>query len=184
MKGLALALGLILMWPGAAVGQDAVPPAPAPAVDSSVARRDSIAAAQAAEIERARQDSILYGKAPVSPMGALWRSILIPGWGQAKLNRKLTGALFVTWEGVTLGMSLKTSHELRYLRKTGSASVAAKKQERQDWLVLLAFNHLFAAIEGYVSAHLWDFPDDLKIQATPMPQGGFGGSVSVPFRFP
>jgi hypothetical protein len=117
-------------------------------------------------------------------MGALWRSILIPGWGQAKLNRKLTGALFVTWEGVTLGMSIKTSHELRYLRRTRSGSVSAKAKERQDWLVLLGFNHLFAAIEAYVSAHLWDFPDDLEVRAVPMPGGGVGATVRLPVRFP
>jgi hypothetical protein len=184
MRSLRWLAAILLLATRALGAQDSVPaPAVVPALDSAVAARDSVLAAAAAEAERARQDSILYGKPPVSPMGALWRSILIPGWGQAKLNRKLTGALFITWEGVTLGMSLKTSHELRYLRKTKSGSVDAKKQERQDWLVLLAFNHLFAAIEGYVSAHLWDFPEDLQVRATPVP-GGIGGSVSVPFRFP
>lgn len=116
-------------------------------------------------------------------MGAMWRSILLPGWGQARLNRKLTGALFITWEGVTLGMSMKATHELRYMRRTNSAGVSAKRKERQDWLVLLAFNHLFAAIEAYVSAHLFDFPQDLEIRAAPVP-GGFGATVNVPFRFP
>jgi hypothetical protein len=177
-----LLLLVALLVPGQLKAQDSVP---RPQVfDSAAASRDSAAAAKAAEIERARQDSILYGKPPVSPMGALFRSMLIPGWGQAKLNRKLTGALFIAWEGVTLGMSLKSSHELSYLRRTRSGSVEAKRQERQDWLVLLGFNHLFSGIEAYVSAHLWDFPDDLKIQAAPMPGGGFGGSVSVPFRLP
>ena len=128
-------------------------------------------------------DSAGGSKPPVSPMGALWRSILLPGWGQAKLNRKLTGALFVTWEGVTLGMSIKASHELRYLRRTGSAAVTSKEKEKQDWLVLLAFNHLFAAIEAYVSAHLWDFPRDLEIRAAPVP-GGVGATVRLPFRLP
>ena len=185
MTALRVLVALLLFAMRVLAAQDSVPPAtpPVPAVDSVAAARDSVLAAAAAEAERARQDSILYGKPPVSPMGALWRSILIPGWGQAKLNRKLTGALFVTWEGVTLGMSLKASHELRYLRRTRSGSVDAKKQERQDWLVLLAFNHLFAAIEGYVSAHLWDFPEDLQVRAAPVP-GGIGGSLSVPFRFP
>lgn len=180
-RGIRLGLLALCLLPVRLAAQDSVPRPPV--IDSVAAARDSALAAQAAEVERARQDSILYGKPPVSPMGALWRSILIPGWGQAKLNRKLTGALFVTWEGVTLGMSLKTSHELRYLRKTKSGSVDAKKQERQDWLVLLAFNHLFSAIEGYVSAHLWDFPDDLEFRAVPVP-GGVGGTLSVPFRFP
>jgi hypothetical protein len=132
----------------------------------------------------ARPDSTIYPKAPVSPMGALFRSFLVPGWGQAKLHRKLTGALFVTWEGVTLGMALKANHELQYLRRTGSGSVKSKEQEKQDWLVLLAFNHLFSGIEAYVSSHLWDFPEDLEISAAPLPDGGFGASIRVPFRLP
>jgi hypothetical protein len=110
-------------------------------------------------------------------MGAFGRSLLLPGWGQAKLGRKLTGGLFVLWEGVTLGMVLKTSHELGYLRRTGSGRVEPKRGEREDWLILLAFNHLFSGLEAYVSAHLWDFPPDLSIQATPE---GIGASLSLP----
>jgi hypothetical protein len=115
----------------------------------------------------------------ISPLNALWRSLLIPGWGQARLNRKLTGGLFVAWEGVTLGMTLKTRSELRYLRRTGSARAGDKRQEHEDWVVLLAFNHLFAGLEAYVSAHLADFPGDLRFQAVP---GGVGASVSLPVR--
>lgn len=120
-------------------------------------------------------DSISYARAPVSPMGAFWRSLLVPGWGQAKLDRKLTGAIFVAWEGVTLGMALKATHELRYLEATGSGSVNAKKSEQQDWLVLLGFNHLLSAMEAYVSTHLWDFPGDLKIHVAPIPGGAAAG---------
>jgi hypothetical protein len=114
-----------------------------------------------------------------SPMNACWRSFLLPGWGQAKLGRKLTGGIFVAWEGTTLAMSLKTRHELAYLRRTNSARAEDKRREHEDWLVLLGFNHLFAGLEAYVSAHLSDFPGDLRLQAVP---GGFGGTVSVPIR--
>lgn len=114
---------------------------------------------------------------PISPMGAFGLSILVPGWGQAKLNRKLTGGLFIAWEGVTLGMTLKTAHELSYLRRTGSGRVGAKESEHEDWLVLLIFNHLFAGLEAYVSAHLWDFPEDLQIRALPR---GVGGQITLP----
>ncbi len=103
--------------------------------------------------------------------------LLIPGWGQAKLGRKLTGGIFVAWRGVTLGMTLKTSHELSYLERTGSGRVAAKRSEREDWLILLAFNHLMSGLEAYVSAHLWDFPQDLSVRAVP---GGLVGQVSLP----
>jgi hypothetical protein len=119
------------------------------------------------------------GFTPISPINAFWRSFLLPGWGQARLNRKLTGGIFVAWEGVTLGMSLKTRHELAYLRRTGSARADNKRREHEDWIVLLAFNHLFAGLEAYVGAHLADFPGDLEIRAVP---GGLGASVSVPIR--
>jgi hypothetical protein len=115
----------------------------------------------------------------ISPMNALWRSLLIPGWGQARLNRKLAGGIFIGWEAVTLGMTLKTRDELRYLRRAESARADDKRQEHEDWVVLLAFNHLFAGLEAYVSAHLADFPGDLRFEAIP---GGVGASVSLPIR--
>jgi hypothetical protein len=87
--------------------------------------------------------------------------------------------LFVAWEGVTLGMTLKTRRELAYLRRTGSARGDNKRQQHEDWLVLLGFNHLLAGLEAYVSAHLADFPGDLRLQAAP---GGVGAAISIPFR--
>lgn len=145
---------------------DSARPAPLP-------QRDSLPVALPAPAV----DTTLIRHQPVGPMGALWRSFLIPGWGQAKLGRKLTGGIFVAWEGVTLGMTLKTSHELSYLERTGSGRVAAKRSERQDWLILLAFNHLMSGLEAYVSAHLWDFPQDLAVRAVP---GGVVGQIALP----
>jgi hypothetical protein len=115
----------------------------------------------------------------ISPFNALWRSLLLPGWGQARLNRKLAAGILIGWEGVTLGMSLKTRRELRYLRRTNSGRADSKRQEHEDWVVLLAFNHLFAGLEAYISAHLADFPGDLRLQALP---GGVGAAVSLPIQ--
>jgi len=141
-----------------------------PAVPDSIPPRDSLAV---------RPDSLRQGH--IAPLGALWRSFLVPGWGQAKLNRKLTGGIFVAWEGVTLGMALKTRQELAYLRRTKSGRGDSKRQEHEDWLVLMAFNHLFAGLEAYVSAHLTDFPDDLRLRAVPVP-GGAAATLSLPFQ--
>jgi len=124
-------------------------------------------------------DSLTRGY--ISPSAALWRSLLLPGWGQARLNRKLTAGLFIAWEGVTLGMSLKTLHELDYLRRTNSGRADDKRQEHEDWLVLLGFNHVLAGLEAYISAHLADFPGDLHLEAVP---GGAGAGVSLPLRLP
>jgi len=113
----------------------------------------------------------------VRPMGAFWRSLLIPGWGQSATGRHTTGAVFVAWEGITAMMTLKARQEANYMQSIGSANAKAKRQEVQDWLVLWAFNHLFSGAEAYVSAHLQDFPADLKIQAYPR-----GIGISLPLR--
>ena len=113
----------------------------------------------------------------VRPMGAFWRSFLLPGWGQAVTGRQVTGAAFVAWEGVTAMMTLKAQQEANYLEKIHSSSVELKRQEVQDWLILWIFNHLFSGAEAYVSAHLQDFPPDLRVQAFP---NGIGLTVPMP----
>ena len=113
----------------------------------------------------------------IRPMGAFLRSLLLPGWGQAATGRHVTGALFATWEGVAAMMTLKAQSEMHHLKETGSSLVVAKRQEVQDWTVLWVFNHLFSGAEAFVSAHLQDFPKDLKIRAFP---GGVGISLPVP----
>ena len=119
----------------------------------------------------------------LKPLPAFFHSLLIPGWAQARLDRKLTASLFLTWEGVTLGMSLKAVGEVRYLKRIGadSARLAGKRQERQDWLILLAFNHLFAGLEAFVGSHLQDFPADVRLRPAPR---GIGLQAIVPFRVP
>ncbi|NOT09902.1 MAG: hypothetical protein HOP28_17045 [Gemmatimonadales bacterium] len=120
---------------------------------------------------------------PLRPLPAFFHSLAIPGWAQAKLDRKLTASLFVLWEGVTLGMTLKAATEVRYLERIAADSVRidGKKREQQDWLFLLLFNHLFSGLEAYVSSQLQDFPADVHFRALPR---GFGVGVSVPLRWP
>ena len=103
--------------------------------------------------------------------------MLLPGWGQAVLHRRVTGAFFVFWEGVTLTMTLKASHQLQLYENIAPEKVDKKKQEVQDWLVLLIFNHLLAGAEAYVAAQLWDFPAQPEIRA--LPAGGIGAGFRV-----
>jgi hypothetical protein len=117
-------------------------------------------------------------KAPVGPGGALWRSLLVPGWGQAKLGQGMAAGLFLAVEGLSVGMVLKTNSELQYLQATDSAAAASKSQQREDWLVIMAVNHLIAGLQAYVSAHLWDFPGDLALK--PAPHGGVAATLSFP----
>jgi hypothetical protein len=112
----------------------------------------------------------------VKPINAFWRSLLLPGWGQAVTGRQVTGAVFAAWEGVTIMMTVKARSEATYLQRMHLPNQASKRQEVQDWAVLWAFNHLFSGAEAFVSAHLVDFPKDLKFQAVP---GGIGISLPI-----
>src|SRR2546425_3338995 len=113
----------------------------------------------------------------VRPMGAFLRSFILPGWGQAATDRPMTGAVFVAWEGITAMMTLKAQQQANYFKSINSGNLRLKRQEVQDWLVLWIFNHLFSGAEAYVSAHLLDFPRDLKIRAFP---GGIG--ITIPLH--
>ena len=111
-------------------------------------------------------------------MGAMFRSFAIPGWGQAVYGRKTTAGIMIGFEGLSLGMTLKAWSEMRHIEATGSGSWRAKRQEQQDWMTLLIFNHLMSGLEAYVSAHLYDFPGDLEFRA--LPDGGVQAGVTLP----
>lgn len=116
---------------------------------------------------------------PVSPLGAMWRSLLLPGWGQSILGRRVTGAVFVFWEGLTLTMTVKSIHQLDHLKRTDAdpEKIEGKKGEIEDWAVLLVFNHLLAAAEAFVAAELWDFPAELESRT--LPSGDVGAGVNL-----
>lgn len=44
--------------------------------------------------------------------------------------------------------------------------VRARKLHVEDWIAVLALNHLVAAIDAYVAANLWDLPVDMDVQST------------------
>ena len=116
---------------------------------------------------------------PISPFGAFGRSLLLPGWGQAVLGRRGTGAFFVFWEGLALTMTVKSLRQLHDQESIGvhTDSLDNKRAELEDWFVVLVFTHLVAGAEAFVSAHLWDFPADLTARKLPGGSVGFGVDI-------
>lgn len=168
----ALVLAMVLLGATTSAGPAQVP---IPPVGPRQAGQDSARAADTVRVPPFRVQP------PISPLGAFGRSLLVPGWGQAVLGRRVTGAFFVFWEGLTITMTLKASHQLDYFQEVGTEEqIEAKKQEIQDWVVLLVFNHLLAGAEAFVSAYLWDFPVELEQRVLPGDRVGLG--ARVPFR--
>ena len=163
-------IGACLLMAGSVHAQDSLPPRPAgrPAPDSLTARPS----------DRPTAIDTTAPRRPTSPSGAMLRSFLLPGWGQAVYGRKVTAGFMMGVEGLSLGMILKVSGELDHTRAAGGGSESAKLQEREDWITILVFNHLMSGLEAYVAAHLYDFPGDLHLQA--LPQGGMRLGVTLP----
>ena len=56
--------------------------------------------------------------------------------------------------------------------------VDARKEQREDWLVLTLFWMLASGIDAFVNAHLSDFP--ARVNAQPRPDGGVDLGITLP----
>jgi hypothetical protein len=172
MRTLALAAATILV--AASLDAQAVP-------DS--ARADTARPPRSARVPSGQGDTV-FGP-PISPKSAFLRSLLVPGLGQAALDRGTAGAIFVSLEALSVLMTIKSKRDLTVARRLETDSVfagfnangdtlfipspvagrvRARKQHVEDWVALLIFNHLFAAADAFVAAQLWDVPARVSVE--------------------
>ncbi|MEO7713619.1 MAG: hypothetical protein ABIV10_11950 [Gemmatimonadaceae bacterium] len=131
------------------------------------------------------------GAPPLSPRRAFLFSLVLPGYSQSVLGRPAAGAVFVLSESIAIAMwreSRADLNEARRLRRdslvvvdfdraTGApitvastyddALVNVRKGHVEDWVAFIIANHLFAAADAYVGAHLWDLPSQMSLRRTP-----------------
>ena len=123
---------------------------------------------------RDRRDSVLLAGPPIRPKTALFRSLLVPGWGQASLDRGTAGATYFALEAGSIAMLIFAKKELAVAKRAArdstfvgdsvplgpppelAARVRVRRTQVQDWAALIFFTHLFSAADAFVSAHLWD----------------------------
>lgn len=165
--GPACALGVLLLWPAGAAAQQQR--------DGREASVDSVAAVS-----------------PVSARGALIRSLVLPGWGQAYVGAPGRGAVYFALEAGSVWMTYTTLRQLgearetqRWLRETGElaegdrlAVVDAREDQLEDWITLSVFVLLFGAADAYVTAQLADFGEHVGVGPAT------GGGVRLQARLP
>lgn len=59
-----------------------------------------------------------------------------------------------------------------------AAYVRTRRLHYEDWLAVMAFNHLFAGADAFVAAQLWDLPGKVGLRQTP-----FGPLIQASFSF-
>ncbi len=133
---------------------------------------------------------------PVTPKRAFLYSLALPGFGQSRLDRGVSGALFSGVELSAIAMLRHATVDLRDARRylgdslpvtftvNGTTAIPVsnapngytadlirtRRLHVEDWLAVLAFNHLIAGADAFVSAQLWDVP--VRMSAIPRPDGG------------
>ena len=128
-------------------------------------------------------------KPPLSPRRAFLYSLALPGYSQSVLGRPTAGALFVLTESIALVMLRESAADLRQARRfrtdslvvigydeTGTTPITQtsayndrlidiRRGHVEDWIAFIVANHLFAAADAYVAAHLWDLPTQISIES-------------------
>jgi len=59
--------------------------------------------------------------------------------------------------------------------------VAARRQQYEDWIAALLFNHLVSGADAFVAAQLWDLPGEVSFRLRPRWGGGMMVSASFPW---
>ena len=139
---------------------------------------------------------------PLSPRRAFLYSLLLPGYGQSVLRRPGAGVIFVLTESIAIAMLRESRADLaeaRALKRdtlvvigtdpaTGEPITQRNSYDQdlidvrrghvEDWVAFIAANHLFAAADAYVAAHLWDLPAQISVR-----QGNSGPIVAARLRW-
>ncbi len=128
---------------------------------------------------------------PLSPRRAFLYSLLVPGYSQSVLGRPTASAIFVLGESIAIAMLRQSKAELDEARRLRSDSLVvigndprtgdqittragftddlinSRRSHVEDWVAFLLANHLFAAADAYVAAHLWDLPTQVSVHTGP-----------------
>lgn len=134
------------------------------------------------------------GPPPLQPGRAFLMSFVLPGLAQSRLDRTTSGALFAAVEMAAIGMLRRSRSDLGEVRRqwtdtvpgnylvdpiTGALTSTPLSLSRfddsiertrrlhvEDWIAVLAFNHLISAADAFVAAQLWDVPTAVSVMPT------------------
>jgi len=171
--GLVVAAVLILPPPIAAQEETPTPTPANPVATDSVASDSS--ARVSPVVRQAAADTVDLPHGP-APMSAFFRSVLIPGWGQLAADQPVRAAFYFVMQSATVFMVLRTNHRIG--EADSDDLKQARRDQREDWLVLAGFWALASGIDAWVSAQMWGFEGEV----VPPPDGSAG--LALRMRIP
>jgi len=116
-------------------------------------------------------------------LGALVRSLVLPGWGQVEVGRPSRGAIYFAGEAASLFMVFKSQARLAAANRADPPDgdlVDARTRERENWIVLSVFIAFVSGVDAWVSTHFWDFEPRIQAPA----DGSVGLAVAFSVELP
>jgi len=96
-----------------------------------------------------------------SPLGAVWRSALVPGWGQWYTGHRWKAALVAGAEVFFIGAAV---YEHEQVSRSVTESEADRHRDRRGTFVLWFMGTLvYSMLDAYVDAHLYGLDEGLEI---------------------
>ena len=177
-----LLLCLMFVIAGWLDAQEPVPATPPAADTVTLAPGVEDAAAVSPSVQAVAAVDTATVKPPVSPMGAFWRSFILPGWGQVAVDQPGRGAFYFAAQAGSLWMLLKTNSKLKAAKRADPMDqdlVGLREDQFEDWATMVVFWSLFAGVDAWVSAQLWDFTGEIVPPPDGSPGAAFRYSVPV-----
>ena len=145
-------------------------------VEAESTSEDTLPSSVVLEPEGEQADSSLSRPAP---MGAFFKSLVLPGWGQFSVDQPTRGAFYATAQAATLFMVIRTQKRINRADANGDEGLAdGRREQREDWIALAVFWSLASAVDAWVSAHMWGFAGEV----VPPPDGSLG--LAVQYQVP
>ena len=120
---------------------------------------------------------------PITPLGAMARSMVLPGWGQLEVGRPGRAAFYFAAETTFLFMVFKSQGKLAAARDANPQNddlVSARTRQRENWLVLAGFIAFLSGVDAWVSTHFWDFEPGIVLPADGAPGIALAFKVNLP----
>jgi hypothetical protein len=136
------------------------------------------------ELDQQQKNTVALRKSDIdsirtkSPVGAAFRSIIAPGWGQFYNGKKTKGFLAIAGEGI-LGYAIYNQNK-KFRDTDLEDSVRNDYRERRDtlqWWLFFAVG--LSAVDAYVDAYLYKFNKKMDVSYAEFQNGIKGFSIRI-----